>query len=197
MPLISILQFAVSGAQLSLMQSQGEGIWRLFPACAAPAPQVCGVPENKSSTCLVCPLLMLFEAQSKCHQPSVMGSASELSSNSGLHQNVATVLVVCLWWKMEQPLLVMLLENFPPGGGGIKKTQLSHMHEVLSAYTIRSIYILGWDRGYISRMSLTSEQCHLFCFFSVSIPVRLLLEIVNFEFCCWEKVSDWCEPWTL
>lgn len=91
---------SVSGAQLSLVQSQREGIWRLLPSSvlteAAPVPHVRGVFDNKTSTGLLCHLLMLFQSQSKCHQPFVTGSASELSSNPGLHQNVATVLAICL-----------------------------------------------------------------------------------------------------
>lgn len=54
---------SVSGAQLSLMKSQRRDVETVTSSVltgAAPAPQVGGAPENKSSRSLVCPLLMLF-----------------------------------------------------------------------------------------------------------------------------------------
>lgn len=65
------------------------------------------------------PLADALLVQLEVSTPFVMGSVSELWSNLRMHQNVATMLVICLGWKMElwsedHSLLVTLLEKFPP-----------------------------------------------------------------------------------
>lgn len=181
MPLISILQFPLWGspAEPDAVPERRDiqAVTALCPCSSA----VC-FPGNKSSRVCSAPC---------CCSCRLSPSATSLLSWEVLQSWALTLgcsRMLCWGFvsdgREEQPLLVMLLENFPPEGG--KETNLS-FHTCTESHQPVLAEESTFLRQRLYFQNVFRSGYNLFWFLSVSVPVHLLLEIVNFAFRCWER----------